>query len=64
MSQEIKASGNIVVENCKFCYHQNLILLENVDTDNTLKFSMVFLMEKVKIVLLVPEMMIINLDHY
>ena len=44
--QEIKAFRNILIENWKFHYHKNLILLEDVDIDNILKCGMVFSSEK------------------
>ena len=40
MSKEIIACGSIEIERCKLHYHKNLILLEDVDINNTLISSM------------------------
>ena len=61
MNKVILIFGNIAIENCKFHYYKNLILIDDADINKLLISDKVL---SSKSALFVSKMMIIKLSHY
>ena len=64
MVKEIIVFGDVETEKRKFHYHENIILLEDVDIDNIQESSMVSSGEKIINTLFAICIIIMNINHY
>ena len=64
MVKEIIVFGDVEIEKRKFNYHENTILLEDVDIDNIQVSSMVSSGEKIINTLFAIWIIIMNINHY